>query len=167
MLLKRVWNSDTVFQENESLIEKKFLDKNAPKPIFLRKRKFKKRLRETAIIQPRQIMPIDESEGDLCAVLWRSVVVQALYDISGHGGNHERRLVRAESLAWFAASGQKDSESDFEYVCQLADLKASSILKLVKEVREKGEEIMDGFNFRTLRKDSSARIGRKHRNNIK
>lgn len=165
MLLEMVWNTESELIENKEGIEKKFFEKVTPAPILLRKRKFKRRFRESAIIQPRQALPIDESESDLCVILWRSVIMQALYDISGKDGGVERRLTRAEGLAWFAAVGQSNQESDFEYVCQLANLNSASILLLVKEIREKGHEILEGFNFRTLRKDSSVREGRKSRNN--
>ncbi len=167
MLLERVWNNEADFCGDKLPKEKKFLERKAAGPDFPRKRKFKHRVRENAISLPRKVIPIDESETDLCAVLWRSVVVQALYDISGHGGNLERRLTRAEGLAWFAVRGDDVDESDFEYICLLADLVPTRILAIAKEVRERGEEVMNGFNFRTLRKDSSVRKGRKHQNKIK
>ena len=141
---------------NEESIERKYL-----KNIFPRKRKFKKRLRESAIVKPREPIPVHESETDLCIALWRSVIVQALYDISGKGGNIERRLIRAEALAWFSAPGNDSQESDFEHICQLANLSPNKIRGVVREVRENGEEIIDGFNFRTIRRNSSGRLGRK------
>jgi len=167
MLLEMVWdeeeislvnNDNLVVRIERKYIERKFSAVGLPPP---RKRKFKHRLRENPVVTPRAGTPIHESETDLCIILWRSVIVQALYDISGSEGNHNRRLTRAEGLAWFAANSRGDGESDFEYVCQLADLQPSRILALVREVRERGEEIIDGFNFRTIRRDYSDRISKK------
>lgn len=128
---------------------------------FTRKRKFKKRFRESLVVKPRDPVPIHESETSLCVALWRSVIMQAVYDISGRDGNIARRITRAEALAWFSGTSQEGQSSDFEYVCELANLLPCGVLALVKEVRENGEEIFEGLNFRTLRKDYSSRKGRK------
>jgi hypothetical protein len=141
---------------NEESIERKCAEIRFP-----RKRKFKKRLRESAIVEPRTSLLIDETETDSCASLWRSVIVQAIYDISGEGGNMERRLIRADALAWFTSAGIGAIESDFEFVCQLANLVPGKICEMVHGVRENGREIIEGFNFRTVRRDSSGRKGRK------
>jgi hypothetical protein len=116
-------------------------------------RKFKRRFHESRIIKSRPMIPIDESETDVCITLWRSVVVQALYDMSGKSGNHERKLVRAQALTWFFAPESGARESDFEQICHLANLAPGTIRRAVKEVRENGEEL--GFNFRTVRRKFS------------
>lgn len=85
--------------------------------------------------------------------------------MSGKGGNNDRRLHRAESLSWFCATGNKTDETDFEYICQLANLVPSKIQEIAKAIRENGEELIEGFNFRTIRREgppkrSSDRIRR-------
>lgn len=131
---------------------------------FNRKRKFKKRIRETPSNIMRELTPIDESETSLCTSLWRSVIVQALYDVAGKGGNETRKLVRAESNSWFAnikMASNDNGPTDFEYVCELANLNPATVLKIVKEVREKGNEILESYNSRTFRKKYSSREGRR------
>lgn len=134
---------------------------------FIRKRKFKKRFRDENFGE-RAVSHIDESDTSLCVSLWRSVIVQALYDVSGKGGNEARKLVRAESNAWFSnlkpASNDNNNcwgQTDFEYVCELANLNPSTVLKVVKEVRENGVEVLENYNSRTFRKIYSNREGRK------
>jgi len=126
-------------------------------PDYERKRKFKPRLRrEEAGVDKREEVPIHESEAEQCSILWRSVVMQALYDISGKGGNFERKLIRSEAMSWFARIGA-EGQSDFEYVCELADMLPEKVMSLVKKVRERGEDLIENTNFRSVRRDCSDR----------
>lgn len=89
-VIEMAWNSEVNLENYDTIeigIEKKFdkfagleFDKFnviAPKPKSPRKRKFKSLYRESAIVEPRDPIPLDESETDLCVALWRSVVIQA------------------------------------------------------------------------------------------
>lgn len=131
---------------------------NGRKEAFHRKRKFKTRLREGGEVRLRDIIPIDESETSLCVALWRSVITQALYDITGKGGTAENKILRAEAYSWFHETRSDGMETDFEYVCNLALLESCKVLKLVRDVKEKGEEILDGgSSFRFVRRNYASR----------
>jgi hypothetical protein len=120
-----------------------------------RKLKFKKRLHEGNNIK-RKALPIDESETALCLLLWQSTVIQALYDLASRAYNTEAKLARADAAAWFAMANKKE-DSDFDFVCELAGLSRTKVLKMARKVAREGEKALEGFNFRTIRKDLSDR----------
>lgn len=110
---------------------------------------------------PREALPIPASETDLCRSLWQSVIIQALYDVGTDWKTHEHNHVRAEALAWFGQGAGKHRTNDFEMVCDLAEMDLKLVQKLAKKVRDDGINVLEGFNFRTMRKETSLRKGKK------
>lgn len=107
---------------------------------------------ETKVSVPRKPVPIHESETIRCVALWRSVILQALYDLSGKGGSLERKLTRARSFSWF----YEMNGGDFEQVCELAEYDVKMVLKAVRIIRE--EEIdIESMNLSTIEKEFSMR----------
>lgn len=127
----------------------------------LRKRKFKRRFRDKKTIRARKGKPINEAEWEICVSLWQSVIVQALYDAAGSGQSPERKLQRAEAFSWFSEKGLGGEISDFEMVCDLANMDPQKVIKCAKRVKSEGIVDFEGMNFRSLRKDVSSRVGRK------
>ena len=130
----------------------------------LRKRKFKKRLHENDEHLPRKPEPIDETELSLCVLLWQSTIVQALYDIAGNSASSEAKLIKAEAASWFFLPG---SNGDFELVCELACLCHSKVRRMARKVAKDGEKALEGFNFRTIRRDLSDRPPTKRTRSVK
>jgi hypothetical protein len=128
-----------------------------------RKRKFKKRLHEEELALPRQTLPIDESEYSLCVLLWQSTIVQALYDLASTSRSAESRQTRAEAANWFFLS---PADGDFRMVCELACLCPQRVLRVARKVTKEGEKALEGFNFRTIRRDLSDRQPTKRVKNI-
>lgn len=123
----------------------------------------KRRLRESQNIEPREGVPIAQKDTDSCVALWQSIVVQAIYDLVGEGGGNHRQQARAEALAWFgeSANARDGRQSDFEMVCDMANLNPQQVRECARKCRKEGIKMLDGFNFRSLRKNSSIRKGRK------
>lgn len=130
--------------------------KAKPRPV-------RRRLREPKEVAPRDGIPIHEQDTDNCTALWQSIIVQAMYDLVGEGGSYHRRQDRAEALAWFGQplGFEGTDQSDFEMVCDMAELTPSKVKECAKKCRKEGVAMLEGFNFRSLRKDSSIRKGRK------
>ena len=127
----------------------------------LRKRKIRKRLHENEHLPPREGEPIDESEYSLCVLLWQSTIVQALYDLANNGSSAESKLIRAEASSWFFMPKLADElpgNNEFELVCELACLCPERVLKRAREVAKCGEKELEGFNFRTVRRNLSNRL---------
>ncbi len=121
--------------------------------LSLRKRKFKKRLHEGDDHPPRIPLPIDESEYSLCVLLWQSTIIQALYDLASTGSSADSRLIKAEAAGWFFLP----KSNDFTLVCELACLCPVKVKRMARKVAKEGEKALEGFNFRTIRKDLSDR----------
>lgn len=137
-------------------------EKKAQKLKFKRKSKPRKRLREVGKVEPREPVPIIEADTDLCFSIWQSVIVQAIYDIVGEGTGASRVEAKAEALAWFAQGvGEDGKQTDFELVCELAQMEPTLVMKCARLAKKQGVEALDGFNFRTLRKKTSSRPGKK------
>ena len=120
----------------------------------LRKRKFKKRFHESDNHPPRGPIPIDETESPLCVLLWQSTIIQALYDLTASTSSAEGKLVRAEASSWFFVSSLSE---DFMLVCELACLCPLKVRSMARQVAKEGDKLLDGFNFRTIRRDLSDR----------
>ena len=118
----------------------------------------KKRLHEGKVL-PRKALPIDESELPLCVLMWQSTIVQAFYDLANDTKNQDAKLLRAEASSWFFASKpiEGTGQSDFDLVCDLACLSKSKVQKMARKILKEGEKALEGFNFRTIRKDFSDR----------
>ena len=130
----------------------------AEKPKPARKNKFSKRLHDNGVVLPREGLPIHESETKLCMAIWQSVVIQSMYDLSGKGGSAERRMARAEASSWFS-----EGEGDFEMVCEMANLSPAQVRKIAKTIRDNGVELTGCFNFRSVRKEYSNRVGKRNK----
>jgi hypothetical protein len=126
----------------------KWYDEKAPNlvaqpPKRAKKRKFKKRVFDYNDNTPREALTINESETDLCKLIWQAVVVQALYDLA----NKNDKAIAMAASSWFAG-GQG---SDFEMVCDLANISKPLVLKKMREVLKDGEKALEGFNCNSLR----------------
>jgi len=77
--------------------------------------------------------------------LWRSVLIQAIYDVSGTGGNIERKILRAETLAWLGSQ-------DFYEVCELAGLDPKLMMRVTNQIRKAGIEINETMKFKQIRR---------------
>lgn len=128
----------------------------------------KRRLREPKIIVQREVVEILAADTDSCTSIWQSVVVQAFYDLLSESQAFEQKLERANAMAWFGQGvAAKNSEpTDFQMVCELAELDPYALIKLARKVirgdgKEVRQQIVSGFNFRTLRRDSSNRTPKK------
>lgn len=128
-------------------------------------KKPKRRLRESKQVAQREVVPIDVQDYDACVAMWQSVVVQAFYDLFTKADNYEQRMVRANTIAWFGQGiGKNGQQTDLQTVCELAGLDVVAVMKLSKKViRGECPNLIAGFNFRTLRKESSNRKPRKER----
>lgn len=126
-----------------------------------RKRKFKKRVRESHLVQPREPIPIDISETDNCTSLWQSVVIQNLYDIANQSSSIEHREIKAKALAWVGQGVQKDFTTDFEMVCELAQIDPKKVIACAGKLNKEGMVCLEGHNSRSFRKDYSNRINKK------
>lgn len=84
-----------------------------------------------------------ESQG--YKALWRSVLIQAIYDLSGKTGNIERKVLRAQTITWMGTQ-------DFYDVCELAELDPKLMIRLSKEIRSAGIELYENMDFKSLRK---------------
>lgn len=128
------------------------------------KRSQRRKLKRRRELFQRVVEPISEKDGDSCASIWQSVVVQAFYDLASEADNLEQRLERAEAIAWFGQGVSKQGsgeQTDFETVCELAKICPYAALKLAREIIRSGAALLNGFNFRTLRKDISTREQKK------
>lgn len=114
--------------------------------------KLRKRLHENDNTDARPPIPIDESELSLCVLVWQSTVVQALYDLANDSPAPEARILRADAASWFSSANK-----DLELVCDLACLSKSRVQRMAKKVMKEGGKSLEGFNFRTIRKDYSDR----------
>ena len=134
--------------------------KTKAKNVTRKKRKLRqKRLREPEKVELREGEAIKEADTDQCISIWQSVIIQAIYDIAANESDAEKK---AQALSWFAQGVSKTNKpTDFELVCELAELDPKQVMECVKIAKKQGIEILDGFNFRTLRKSSSNRKGRK------
>ena len=126
-----------------------------------RKRKFKNRLKEDEMPHNRLPQPIHESEHSLCVLMWQSAIVQALYDLSGSG---HAKLLKTEAHSWFFGTFGNRVNPDFKLVCELAELSEIKVLKMANTVTKFGDKALEGFNFRTIRKDYSNRKPTNRRN---
>lgn len=106
---------------------------------------------------PREGIPIDENETEQCKSLWRAVVIQALYDLSGSAGTIEKKIRRANSYAWFSELPHDGGMNDFSMVCDLAGIDRKKLLRAVRLMREEGVEIDEELNFKTIRKEFQMR----------
>lgn len=110
----------------------------------------------------RDPVAINEYDTDLCISIWQSVIIQAIYDIIGEGGGQARRQARAAALTWFGQGcGEIGRPTDFELVCELAHMQPRLVLNCMRLAKKNGEKFLEGFNFRSLRKSSSSRKGRR------
>ena len=66
----------------------------------------------------RLVVPVDEAEGDVCKLMWLSVIMQALSDALSTSDNYPFKQRRDDALEWFSA--EEGSGSDFATVCTLA-----------------------------------------------
>lgn len=123
-----------------------------------RKRKFKARFKDEDYPQVRKPTPIDESDLSLCVLMWQSTIIQALYDLSNTAKNAEAKILRAEANSWFFGDSKNCPSPDFELVCELAALSQAKVLRMARIVLKQGEKALEGFNFRSIRKDYSTRI---------
>ena len=89
----------------------------------------------------RQIIPILEDESKQCQNLWQAVIVQALQDLANPRKDSAQECRRA--AAWVGQGVKKDHITDFEYVCDLANLPPSRVTKIVRKVMEEGLEVAD------------------------
>lgn len=121
-----------------------------PQPLVRRRR------RDVYSCGPRQPTPIAPEDTDACTSLWRSVVMQALYDVDG-----THIALRSEALAWFAGP----EGGDFEFVCELAELNPQVIRAFVRRNRNLGRPVVVSLNSRSWRRASSSRPGRRSRLN--
>lgn len=128
----------------------------------------KKRLREPKLNVYREPVPINAQDSDACHSIWQSVVVQAFYDLISESKALEQRMDKAEAIAWFGlgVSADEKKQTDFAMVCELAKLDPYAVMKLAREVihgdkNEMRKKIISGFNFRTLRRETSSRTPKK------
>lgn len=66
----------------------------------------------------RVIVPLSEEDGDICQVLWLSVIMQGLSDALSDSDQYPFKQRREEALRWFAAG--KGYHSDFAMICDMA-----------------------------------------------
>ena len=127
----------------------------------------KSRLREPRVVEHREVVPIAAADNDSCGSIWQSVVVQAFYDLISESKALEQKLEKAEAVAWFGQGmvNGNGAQTDFAMVCELGALDPYAMLNLAREVihgdKKKVKQVLSGFNFRTLRRDSSNRAARK------
>lgn len=128
----------------------------------------KRRLRESKEVVQREVVQILPADTDSCVSIWHSVIIQAFYDLLSESDALEQRLDRAEAVAWFGqgVENEGDEQTDFSMVCEMANLDPFAVMKLAREVirgdkKEMRQKIVSGFNFRTLRRDSSSRTPKK------
>ena len=151
--IKIVINNNFVSQDCEVVPEKKQVSEP------------KRRLRESKKTAQRKVEEIAAIDTDSCISIWQSVVVQAFYDLISEAENYEQKLDRANAIAWFGQGvGAQGRQTDFETVCDLAGLDVFAVMKLAnKAIRGDTEKLISGFNFRTVRKNSSSRTRRAQR----
>jgi hypothetical protein len=132
-----------------------------------KKPKAKQKLRQSRQVVQCQVDYIDGLDTDSCISIWQSVVVQGFYDLLSACEDYEQKMDKAKAVAWFGQGVSRDNNpTDFELVCELAGLDPFAIMKLARRVirgenKQMGENLISGFNFRTVRKFSSNRIPRK------
>jgi hypothetical protein len=120
------------------------------------KRKTFRRFTEEDVVAPREPIFIDESETDLCALIWQSVIMQALYDLTIERKAPEGKFLRSSAVAWFTGSASC-TQSDFAMVCDLAGVCKLKVVKIARKVIAEGEKALLGFSLYRLRKDFSDR----------
>lgn len=104
--------------------------------------------------EPRPGIPIDETETDLCRALWLAVAVQALIDATS--GSRKKPAIKNKSnaLKWLAEN--EDVNSDFETVCDLANIDPKDLRKMFKEIRRDPSRSLD---FRCLKRMENGKRG--------
>ena len=155
-------NSNIILAVNNNVVENKLVEKLVRK----KSKKSKVRLREPRRIAQRKVEAVQVVDTDACVSVWQSVVVQAFYDLISAADNYEQRLDRARAITWFGQGvGGFGKQTDLETVCELAGLDIYAVMKLSRRAirgdMPNGEKLISGFNFRTLRKDSSSRMNKR------
>ncbi|MDX2074690.1 MAG: hypothetical protein SFX19_10080 [Alphaproteobacteria bacterium] len=73
--------------------------------------------------------------------LWRSVIFQALEDLShSYPGRHRNQTPYREAVTWFFSSDQK-VRSDFARICELAGIESTALIRRAARVMHKGQQL--------------------------
>lgn len=108
--------------------------------------------------KPQIFSPIDETELDLCRVLWQSVALQTVIDARSKSQKPEMQEIRESALDWLRA----DSEyaADFEMVCEFAGLDPDKSRELFQDLAAYKRE---GVDFRCMKKEAPQNRGQEDR----
>lgn len=98
-------------------------------------------------INENAFQPIDEADLDLCRALWVSVALQAVIDARSNSKKREFVRSKEEALEWLNA--EKEEESPFALVCDLAGIDFKEARKRLLTIVDSPNELAD---FRCIKK---------------
>lgn len=108
--------------------------------------------------KPYNFKAINETETDLCRLLWKCVALQAVVDARSKSQKPEMQEVKASAIDWL--NGQGEYAIDFEMVCEFAGLEPQSTKRNFIELATHKRE---GIDFRCMKREAPANRGQERR----
>lgn len=112
------------------------------------------------IDKPYNFKAIDETETDLCRLLWKCVALQAILDARTKSQKPENQAIKRSAIDWISAKG--DDAIDFEMVLEFADLDAGLIQEVFIDLAHDRRE---GIDFRSMKRENPENRGQQKRSN--